>query len=251
VREVVSVSNIIQRVRNAPGRHGTVSPKKLRNEAQTSPATTTDRERIARLKVTRPLVVRGDKRFQVAVPAYESFSTNGTAGDTETFDLGHSLIEQPNTQNLVVWNGSSYVGGEGALDAVDYGAGTFDYSDPGTNNTLHVWYMSGAHSELEIEKITSNENNQQGLFTGSLSLIHQRNQSEQPVSPDVGKTDLNPAVDTDMYVDVYLKSRYTFKWSAAGGDATPTNLLFSFPVERKQREIPGLDDAVALDMSQA
>jgi hypothetical protein len=174
------MSEIAQRVRQTPGRHGTLSPKTFRQQAETEAATTSDRERIARFNATRPLVVRGDKRFQIAVPAYESFTTNGTADDTETFDLAHSLLDQPNTENLVVWDGSTYVGGEGALDAVDYGAGTFDYASPNTNSTLHVWYMTGARAELEIEKVTTNDNNQQGLYSESLSLVHQVKQSENP-----------------------------------------------------------------------
>jgi hypothetical protein len=247
------MSDIIQRVRQTPGRESTLSPRTFREEAdEISAATTTDRERIARLKATRPLVARGDKRFQVAVPAFEQFSTDGSAGNTETFDLAHSLIEQPNTENLVVWNGGSYVGGEGALDAVDYAAGTFDYSDGGTNNTLHVWYMSGADASLEVEKVTSNDNNQQGLYSESLSLVHRTNQSEQPETPHVGETPLNPAVATDMYVDVYLDADYTFRWEDPDDDgATPTNLLFSFPIDHKRQSIPGLTDKVALDMSRA
>lgn len=245
------MNEIATRVRQTPGRSGTISPRTLRDEAKVSAGTASGRERIARFKATRPLVVRGDKRFQLAVPAYEQFTTNGTADDTETFDLAHSLLDQPNTENLVVWNGGDYVGGDAALDAVDYSAGTFDYTDSGTDNTLHVWYMSGARADLEIEKVTSNDNNQQGLYSESLSLVHRTNQSEQPETPHVEETPLNPAVATDMYVDIYLDTDYEFRWSAAGGDATPTNLLFSFPVERKRSAIPGLADKVALDMSQS
>lgn len=246
------MSDIIQRVRETPSREGTLSPQNFRDEATTSAATTTDRERIARLKATRPLVARGDKRFQVAVPAFEQFTTDGTADNQEQIDLAHSLLDQPNTENLVVWNGANYVGGEAALDAVDYAAGTFDYTDSGTNNTLHIWYMSAADASLEVEKVTSNDNNQQGLYSESLSLVHKTNQSEQPETPHVSETALNPAISTDMYVDVYLNADYTFRWSDPDGDgATPTNLLFSFPVERKRQSIPGLANKVALDMSQS
>lgn len=246
------MTSIIDRVRQTPGRSGTLSPQTLRDQATTSAATTTDRERIARFKATRPLVARGDKRFQVAVPAYESFTTDGTAGNTETFALAHSLIKQPNTENLVVWEAGTYVGGEAALDAVDYTNNTFDYTDDGTANTLHVWYMSGADAALEIEKVASNDNNQQGLYSESLSLVHKTNQSEQPETPDVNETPLNPAVSTDMHVDIYLNADYSFRWSDPDGHgATPTNMLFSFPVDHKRQSIAGLSDKIALDMSQA
>lgn len=243
--------NIIDRLKEMPARPGTFSPSMLRSDADLSAATTADREQIAEYKVPAPINVRGEQRFQVTVPAFEQFTTNGTAADTETFSLSNSVMETPNTENIVVWEGGTYVGSEAALDAVDYAANTFDYTDDGTNNTLHVWYVSDESATLEVEKVSASQNQQQGLYEEQLNLVHQTNQSEQPETPDVGKTPLNRTMAADMTFEVYLEAPYTFRWEDPDGDgATPSNLLFSFPVNRAQGQLDGLSDVVSTDMSQ-
>ncbi len=246
------MEDIIQRVRNLPATPTTISPTTFadEDEAEQMASTSTDRDRIASLNAESMLAVRGGERFQLALPAYEKFTTDGTGGNTETFSLSHSVMQTPNTENIVVWEGSQYLGNEPVLDAVDYDANTFDYTDDGTSNTLHVYYISDAAADLEIQKVSTSGNSYQGLYDESLRLVHQTNQSEQPETPDVNSTDLNPVVPSEFEIEVYLDAPYTFRWTDADGDGTsPTNLLFSFPVNRGRGQIPGLRDAVAADMA--
>lgn len=246
----MNTQQAIQALKNTPARPGSLTPKTFAQEGERSAATTSSRTRIAKLKAKAPLMVRGEERFELTVPAYESFTTDGTAGNTETFTLSHDLIQTPNTENIVVWEGGTYVGNEAALGAVDYTNNTFDYTDDGTSNTLHVWYVTSNSAEFEVQKVSSNGNVNQSLYAENLRLIHRTNLSEQPEDPDVEKTPLNPAIATDMEVEVYIDAPFTFRWTDPNGDgAEPTNLVFSFPVNHAKRQVPGLADAVSTDMS--
>jgi hypothetical protein len=246
----MNIDQAVEALRETPATPGNLTPRTFSEQGQQSAATSDAEEEIATLKAPAPLVVRTGQRFEVSLPAYEQFSTNGTAGDTETFNLSHSIVDTPNTENLVLWEAGTYIGAEGAVDAIDYDANTFDYTDDGTNTTLHVWYISEASADLTVRKVTSSENSQQGLYDGNLRLVHNTNLSEQPETPDANRTKLNRVIATDMEVEVLLDAPYTFRWEDPDGDgAEPTNLLFSFPVNRAKRDIPGLEDPVSVDMS--
>ncbi len=99
------MEDIIQRVRNLPATPTTISPTTFadEDEAEQMASTSTDRDRIASLNAESMLAVRGGERFQLALPAYEKFTTDGTGGNTETFSLSHSVMQTPNTENIVVW----------------------------------------------------------------------------------------------------------------------------------------------------
>ena len=242
-----SQNDVVQRLRQLPATPGTISPATFEEEGDRTASTAGERSEIASLKAPAVLAVRGGQRFQVALPAYEKFSSDGTAGNTETFALSNSVMDTPNTADVVVWIGGTYYG---APDAVDYAANTIDVIDDGTNSNVHVYFISDEPADLEVQKVTTNENGNQGLYGENLRLVHETNQSEQPETPDVARTPLNPVVPTDFTVEVYLEAPYTFRWTDADGDGTrPTNLLFSFPVNRGKGHVAGLADAVAQDMS--
>jgi len=185
--------------------------------------------------------------LKVAIPAYQKFSSDGSAGDTETFSLSHSITESPVTQDAVVWvNGEYY----GAPDAIDYDANNIDVTDDGTNNRIHVYYLSDAAASFEIRKTASNANTGgQRLYSANLGLVHPSPQIEQPEYLTLNQTPLHNWVGTDMTVDTYLDAPYTVRWTDADDDGTePTNALLHVPAYIGQSEVSGLTSAVRQDM---
>ncbi|WP_225334910.1 hypothetical protein [Halomicrobium urmianum] len=231
-------------------RPGHVTPEDMGTQ---SVNTQGQRSRILRDYMDTPHMVRQGRRnpFRVAVPAYEGFTTNATADDTETFSLTHSVVDAPITQSVVVWIGGTYYG---TPDSVDYAANEITVTDSGTGNNLHVYYISDAPATMEVRKAVpeSSSDASQGLWKDNLGLVHPSPQQEQPEFFDLGDSPGQPWLASDMTLDVYLNAPYTVRWSDPDGDgATPTNALLNVPVKIGSREVPGLTAAIKQDMGNA
>ena len=223
------------------------------SEMDTSVNSQGQRSRIARLTATTAHMLRDGREnpLRVAIPAYEGVTSNATAGEPETFSLTHSVTDSPVTQSVVVWIGSDYYG---TPDAVDYDADEITVTDDGTENNVHVYYVSDESASLELRKSvpkSSSEGSQQ-VYSDNLALVHPSPQQEQPETLDLGKTPLQSWVGTDMTLDLYIDAPYTVRWTDPDGDeTTPTNALFGIPVRIGDREVAGLTSAVKADMGEA
>jgi len=188
--------------------------------------------------------------LRIAVPAYESFTSDGTADNTETFSLTHSVVDTPVTESVVVWiNGTYY----GRPDSTDYGADEIDVTDDGTGNTIHVYYVSDAAASIEIRKSVpaSSSDSSQVLYNSNLGLVHGTDQVEQPEFLTLSETTFHPWLGADMEINVYINAPYTIRWSDPDGDGTePTNALLNVPVFEGQSEVRGLTSVIKQDMGQ-
>lgn len=225
------------------------------SDFETQAGTAGERSRIARLQPETVLSLQDGRNhpLKLAIPTREEFSANSTAGDTETFTLGYSIADCPDTQSVVVWEvqseGNAYLG---EPDAIDYDANTIDVTSAGMNAMLAVFYISDAPATIEIEKATTNGTAAETLFTGSIGLIHATNQNEQPEVMNVSQSDLQRFVAADMTLDVYVDAPYQVEFVFAPSEQsvfTATNGLLSIDVLQGEDSVPGLSQAVKQDMS--
>lgn len=245
-----TAQDVIDDLRDVSRTSGGIGPTNFRAEADTSVNTTGSRSRIAELPVETVHQIRTGRSnpFRLAVPAYEQFSSDGTGGNTETFNLSHDLIECPNTQDVLVYIGGSYYGNP---DAVDYANDSIDVTDPGSNNNVHVWYMPGDTATLEVYKATpsSSASANEELYTEALNLANQTKQAEQPEYFELGQSALQPFLASDMRLNVYVKAPYEVRFEDPAGDgATPDNMLLHIPVKRGGTTVAGLKSLIKSDM---
>ncbi len=208
------------------------------------------RSRVARLRADtahKLLGKQNDRAVELALPAYESLGpTNGTADDEETFSVSHGVRDCPNTQNVVVWLDGDYYGTPDNDDVVD--TGDITVTDPGTDSTVHVFYIPDKAGTLEVEKaIDGSTSSSKNLKTVSVKNIHRKNLSEQPEFfefTDSGDP-LEPFVAADMTLDVYVDVPYVTRYEDPDGDgAVATNALLNFTAMQGRDVVPGLKSAV-------
>ena len=206
------------------------------------------RSRIGRIRADTPLrILEGRSHpLRVAIPAYESFTTDGAADDQESFTLSHDVTETPNTAPVDVWlDGTHY----GAPDSVDYDTGDITVTDPEANSTVHVFYVSGKAATLEVEKADGGaKSKQQTLYRANTALVHATDQSEQP--EHFGFSTLwDSFIATDMTLDVYLDAPYVARFEDPDGDgARATNALLDFTTMKGTDSVAGLKQAVRAEM---
>lgn len=215
--------------------------KLRRGDFETTNGTVNERTRIARYQAPNPLALRTDAPARIVFVAHESFTTDGTAGNTETFNLGENLIESPNTDNFVLYEGSSIV----APDAVSYSGDSFDYTDDGTSNTLHAYYVPRDPVKIAIEKTAppSEGNLSYTVFDGVTSIVHSKNQNKEPIEFDANHP-LDLVVPKKWHLDVYADGPVAFEWSESTDGTVAINALLSVPIVQAKRDVEGLEQAV-------
>lgn len=237
----------MQRLRQTDRRPSHIVP----DDMETTVTSQGQRSRLGRYRADTAVMLRGGKPFRIAVPAYYGDTTDGSAGDTETFNLPHSVVDTPATQSVVVWLDGDYYG---APDAVDFDADTIDVTDPSTNSNLHVYYISDAPATLEIRKAVpdSTTSSSQRVYQANTGLVHGTQQTEQPERLSVGGSPLHGFVASDMTVDAYIKAPYTVRWTDPDGDGTePTNAMLNLPIMEGRAEVSGLKAAIKAEMGEA
>lgn len=196
-------------------------------------------------KARQPLTLRNGGQYRISPVVRETVTTDGTTGNTETFTLGHDLIESDVTEDIVVYKSGSRV----TLDAVDYAADTFDFTDSGSNNDLTVYYVSDVQASVKVKKVGPGGSISETLVRHDASLINQRDPNRDPLEVDLGKSPVQGTIPTDWSLEVTISGPYNSGFSDS--DPTPENFLVSFPVERAQTsEVDGLGSFVRSDSSQ-
>ena len=176
-----------------------------------------------------------DHPLKLAIPAYETFQTDGTAGNTETFALSQSITQCPDTQDAAIWlDGSFY----GSPDAIDYANDTFDVTDGGTGSTVHVYHISDEAATLKFYRRWPGGNTRDPVFTANLALVHQTNQSEQAEA--LSLDDLERFVATDMEFVVTVNAPYTIRFSEDSDGTEAVNALTQIETLEGQDDVEGL-----------
>lgn len=199
---------------------------------------------VASYQAERPLALRAGEPFEMAVVAFESFTTDGTGGNSETFNLSNDLIDSPSVPtSFVLYEGGSVV----QPDSVDYSANSFDYTDDGTNNDLYAFYATSEQAKVKVRKV-SPSGIPEDLYENDAGLIARRDTGKSPLTMSF-ESELQPLIPTNWRLEVVLDAPYSFNWSDPNDDgATPINLLIDFPVSRASQKIEGLSKAVRADV---
>ncbi|MDG5778199.1 hypothetical protein VB773_01445 [Haloarculaceae archaeon H-GB2-1] len=241
------MSDLKQRLNKASRQPGHIAPADMETEVSSQGV----RSEIAAYTAATAHMLRPRQPFRVAVPAYEKFTSDGSADNTETFSLTHSVVDSPATQSVVVWLDGEYYG---APDSTDFDADEIDVTDSGTGSNVHVYYISDAPATLELRKSVpaSSTDSSQQVYKGNVGLVHGTKQTEQPEYLDLNETPLHAWLGTDMTLTAYIDAPYTVRFEDGDGDGTePTNALLNVPAYIGQSEVAGLTSAIKQDMSQA
>ncbi|WP_058366397.1 hypothetical protein [Haloparvum sedimenti] len=240
------IKQAIAEVDNLRRRPKTLSPSTLDTSANTPGSTSTVANRTADV----PLAVRTGRQnpLKYAIPAYESFETDGT-GDTQNFGLSHSITDCPYTENIVVWFDDQY---QGTPSTVNKGGDWFEVSGPGSVVTVHAFYISDEPATFRIRKSmpSSSTTSSEVLYDASLGLVQQTDLIEQPEWVEANASALQRFVAADMDLSVEVDAPYQVRFESSNGDAEATNALLSVPIQQGADSLDSLKAGVKADMGE-
>ncbi len=191
---------------------------------------------VAEVKPKRAFAFRPEA-YDLDIPAYESFPSDATTGDTDTFDLSYFPMQSPDAaENVVVYEGG--VKTPKADYSVDYDANTLDYTGDETANDLHVWYFSAMQANVSVRKVAPN-GTYEHLDRADLSLVNAQNTNEDPLEFEFDHA-LQPVVPAYWKAQIRVDAPYPVKWEvdAADGTARADQLLTDVPINRADRDLP-------------
>ena len=236
------VSNLKKKVAEAPAQKTVLRTQ----DFEFSQNQTDEMSEVARIQAPRDLQIRNG-RFPLVVPAYETFTTNSTADDSETFSLSNSLIDSENGRSVIVYDDGSLVAQSDLT--VDYSADEITYSSPNSDSTLDVYYVSSDPARIEIYKEApkSGGNVEERIFEGDLNLIHQTDQNRDPEKFYLNDKPLEDVVPENFDVVIYVDAPYQIAYSDGSGRGTKAiNRKHKIPINQFRRSIDGLGKAVKL-----
>lgn len=232
---------IVQQLRNTDGQEKSLNPAQM----DLTDGTANQRSLVASYQAKVPLAVREDAATRLSFVTGEEFTTDGTAANAETFSLAHDLVETKNTQNFVLYEGGARV----QPDSVDYAADSFDYTDDGTGNTLHAFYVARDPGAVTIERVAPKSGSQVSDLVGedTTAGLADRDQNKEPVEFDFMHP-LDAVVPTDWKLNIYVDAPAAVRWddselTTSNGDVA-TNAVVDLPIFQFERNVPGLQKAV-------
>jgi hypothetical protein len=217
------------------------------NEFDTYQGTAGEESVVAEFRVDRPIILREDRPVSLVVPAYETFTVDGSADNSETFSLSNNLLDSPASENLVLWDDGSRV----QPDSIDYANDSFDYTSPNTGTTLDVYYIPRNPAEATLKKVGPGAGGgiNQELHDWPLALAHTRDQHEDPIEMDMNRTPLQPVVPRKWKVQVVVDAPYTVGYAEDSRGTHADNALLSLPRVKTEDKIEGLASAVKRDIA--
>jgi len=235
---------IVDELRNA----ATHRDRFTRADFDTSAGVAGSRELVAEKKVQRPHALEQGASVDVAIMAYEEFAANSTAGDQETFNLSHDVVDSSATpESIVAYEGDSRL----AIDSQDYTNDTVTVTPANADSTVGFYYASGEQARVTVQKTAPGSQAQEALWSGDVSLAHLRDTAKEPISFDFAGSVLQPVIPTDWRLQVYVDAPYTARFDADiggdGNDEVATNALLGFKYRATRDRIKGLKTAVAED----
>jgi hypothetical protein len=186
--------------------------------------------------------------IDVAIMAYEEFTADATAGNSETLNLSHDPVESTATpEPVVVYEGDSRL----QIDSRDYENDTITVTPANAGSTLGVFYASGEQARVAVQKTAPGAQTQETLWSGDLGLLHLRDTAREPVTLSFTGSPLQGVIPKDWRLQVYVDAPYTARFAKdVGGDGTDeraTNALLGFSYRATKDDIEGLKTAVATD----
>jgi hypothetical protein len=234
---------VIKQLKQMPG-----NPDRLeRDEFELSNAEAGSRSLIASYKAPKPLVLRQDRPVRVIITALDLDQAAGD-GSEQTFSLSNNIIEAPNSTDLVLYADGQRVP-QGDV-SVDYANNSYTYTDDGSAQELAAYYIARDPVEFQIEKEAPRSQGgvNEIIFDEPTSLLHTRDQNEQPRHFNVGESPLHPVVPEKWKVNVYADGPYAAAFDDDRNDTTAVNAILSLPYKQGRGSIDGLGKAVAHDI---
>ncbi|PSP38286.1 hypothetical protein BRC71_06325 [Halobacteriales archaeon QH_7_65_31] len=198
------------------------------------------------LQADTVLALRDGASLQVTIPAYETFGTDGNAGNSETFQLAHDLADSPNVPSVVLYEDASQV----EPDSIDTDADSITYTAEAANATLHVFYVTGTAATLTLEKRLpgGKTSASKELKTVNLALANRRDQQENPIRLSFSSW-LERYVAMDMELVAVVNAPYEVAFEPVDG-VRATNTLFHTTATQGQSNAPGLLAAIRDNLGQ-
>lgn len=205
-----------------------------------------DETAILEYKTDQPFALRNGARYRIVPVVRETFTTDGTGGNTETFNLGSDLIESDVSDDLVLYDDGTQV----SPDSIDYAADSFDYTDADTGSDLTVYYVAQTQANLKLKKVGPGGSNGETLVRHDAGLLNRRDPNRDPLSFEMDASPLQAVVPKDYTLKWTIDGSYSAGWDP-DTDPEPVNLIVSMPINRAQVEqVDGLASAVAVDSSE-
>ncbi|WP_256299915.1 hypothetical protein [Haloarchaeobius salinus] len=247
------MAGIKQRLDSVPWKPGHINT----GEWEFSQSTPDEPSTVATYQAPRPIRIREDREFDLAVPAFETFTTVGD-GSTQTFNLSHNLLDTPATEALVLWKvldsapDGMPAGQRETPDSIDFEGNSFDYTDSGNVENLFVYYIPRDPAVVEFTKVApgGGATLEQPLFEVPTAIAHTRDQSKDPLSFDLGRTALQDTVPRKWKIVATVDAPYPVAFEDEEGRGTSaTNALLAVPRAQTEARIRGLKDAVKADIA--
>lgn len=235
------MQDIVQQLANIDTRRATLR----RDQFEESPhAGGSGESTILSYKADQPVALRPGGQYRLVPVARESFTTDGS-GSTQTFSLGHDLIDSDVSDNLVLFADGSRV----TADAVDYAGDSFDYTDDGATQNLVAYYVAATQASVKIKKVAPGGSNSETLVEHDAALINRRDPNKDPLEFQLSQSPLQGTIPKDYRLEVTIDAPYS-SGRDPDVDPVPSNLLVSIPINRATvAEVEGLSSAVARDTS--
>jgi len=135
-------------------------------------------------------IVPGNEGLEMFLMVHEQFTTDGSGGSDETFNLSNDLANSPVVSDAddsqssagaeVDANGAADLvvydeGVQKAVVSVDYDGDSFDYADADTDSTLDVYYLWGDSSQIEGRKYDKVLESYSVPFASTAARMHRAN----------------------------------------------------------------------------
>ncbi|MCJ0620113.1 hypothetical protein JZX76_11505 [Haloarcula hispanica] len=236
---------VIKQLKQMPG-----TPDRLeRDEFDLFNGEAGSRSLVASYQAPKPLVLRQDRPVRVILTALDLDTATGD-GASESFDLSNEVIEAPNSVDVVLYADGNKV--PQSDFTVDYVNNSYSYTDDGTAQELAAFYIARDPVQFQIEKEAPRSQGgvNEIIFDEPTSLLHTRDQNEQPRFFDVGDSPLHPVVPENWKVNVYADpdGAYGPAFDDSRNDTFAVNAILSLPYKQGAGSIDGLGKAVAHDI---
>lgn len=206
---------------------------------------------VASFEADQDLAVRERKRLEIAPLARETFTTDGTGGNTETFSLSNNLIDsQATSESVVTFLDDGTTVSEVQPDAVDFANNTVDVTDSGSGNTLVVFYAAGDQARA-IVRVVGPNGTRKDLLELDVGLVHRRDKFDNPIRFSFERA-LEGVVPDNFSIQLLVSAPYVASFQFSGSETVEApNGLFSVAVRRSEDKIDNLGRAVRHDIAES
>lgn len=241
-----SMQRVVQALANVPANEQRLK----RQDFDLTNGTANARTKIASYRAESPVAFRAGEAVRLMLVTVEEFTTEGDSAQ-DTYNLSHDIIPTSNTTDFVLFSDGTRT----QADSVDYAGDSFNYTDGSSAETLHAYYVPRDPVQIEVVKSAPKSQGKvsEVVYDDTTSILHERNQHKEPPEMDFsGRSPLAPIVPRKWTVDIYADGPVPFEWDdsaeANSQSTTAVNAVVSLPVNRAQRDVSNLAQAVKQDI---